>query len=56
MERRDLAKLLMAEELSQLGGLTKKWVKGRPDDPNVVERRLRQFAELDQRWMTDERR
>ncbi len=56
VERCNLAKLLIAEELSQLGGLTKRWVKGRPDDPNVVNRRLRQFAELDQRWMTDERR
>jgi len=55
-ERLDLAMLLMAEGLSQLSGPTKKGVKGRLADPDVVDRRLRQFAELDQRWMKAERR
>lgn len=49
VERRNPAKLLMAEELSQLGGLAKKWVRERSGDSNVVASRPRQFAELDQR-------
>lgn len=55
-ERLDLAMLPMAEGLSQLGGTTRKWLKGRPDDQDGVDRRLRQFAELDQRWMKNDSR
>ncbi len=55
-DRLDLAMLLMAEGLAQLGERAKGEAKGRRADPEAVDRLLRRFAELDQRWMKAERR
>lgn len=55
-ERLDLAMLLMAEGLTQLKERVRKEAKGRRADPEAVDRLLRRFARLDQRWVKAERK
>ena len=54
-ERLDLAMMLMAEGLAQLKERVRKEAKGQRADPEAVDRLLRRFARLDQRWVKAKR-